>query len=235
MKLALLILTALSLCVSAQDYSGYNHLLAKYAKVNGVDYKTWAGNKSDKESLDGILKDWSTVDLTKLGKNERAAFRINLYNAAMASVVLEKYPLKSVTKIGIPFSVFKRPFIATSAGKVSLDTLEKKQLLKDFPDPRVHFAVNCASVSCPPLRNDAYVGSKLDQQLTQQAKLFVTSKHAVRVNGNTAEYSSLFDWYKKDFGSSNPAEIINKYSDKKISTKLKIQWIKYDWNLNEAH
>lgn len=234
MKLALLTFTALSLCVSAQDYSGYNQLLTKYAKVDGVDYKTWASNKTDKESLEAILKDWSTVNSTKLARNERAAFRINHYNAAMVSVVLGKYPLKSVTKIGVPFSVFKRAFIATHSGEISLDTLEKKQLLKDYPDPRVHFAVNCASVSCPPLRNNAYIGSKLDQQLNQQAKLFVASKHAVRVKGNIAEYSSLFDWYKKDFGSSNPAEIINKYSDKKISTKLKVKWIKYDWSLNEA-
>ena len=235
MKLALLTLTLLSLCVSAQDYTSYNQLLAKYAKVNGVDYKTWVANKSDKESINQILKDWSVIDRAKLSKNERAAFRINLYNAAMASVVLKKYPLKSVTKIGIPFSVFKRSFIATPAGKISLDTLEKKQLLKDFPDPRVHFAVNCASVSCPPLRNQAFTGPELDRQLNEQAKQFVSSKHAVRIKGGTAEYSSLFDWYKKDFGSSNPAEIINKYSDKKISTKLKVKWIKYDWNLNESH
>ena len=234
MKLALLSLPILSLCGAAQDSSSYNQLLAKYAKVNGVDYKTWGDNKSDIESLDNILKEWSKVDSTKLSKNERAAFRINLYNASVVSVVLERYPLKSITKIGIPFSVFKRAIITTPAGKVSLDTLEKKQLLKDYPDPRVHFAVNCASVSCPPLRNEAFVGPELDQQLNEQAKQFVSSKHAVRIKGNTAEYSSLFDWCKKDFGSSNPAEIINKYSDKKISTKLKMKWINYDWNLNEA-
>lgn len=235
MKLALLTLFLLGPCVSAQDYTTYNQLLAKYAKTNGVDYKAWVANKSDKQSLDQLVKDWSVIDSAKLSKKERAAFRINLYNTAMLSVVLDKYPLKSVTKIGIPFSVFKRSFIATPDGKISLDTLEKKQLLKDFPDPRVHFAVNCASVSCPPLRNEAFTGQELDKQLNEQAKQFVTSKHAVRVKGNTAEYSSLFDWYKKDFGSSNPAEIINKYSDTKISTKLKVKWIKYDWSLNESH
>jgi hypothetical protein len=235
MKLALLTLSFLSLCVSAQDYTSYNQLLAKYAKTNGVDYKTLVTNKSDKQSLDQLVKDWSVIDSAKLRTKERAAFRINLYNAAMLTVVLDKYPLKSVTNIGIPFSVFKRSFITTPTGKISLDTLEKKQLLKDFPDPRVHFAVNCASVSCPPLRNEAFTGVKLEQQLNEQAKQFVSSKHAVRVKGNTAEYSSLFDWHKKDFGSSNPAEIINKYSDTKISTKLQVKWIKYDWSLNESH
>lgn len=217
-----------------QNYKSYNQLLSKYATADGVRYQAWAANDVDHTILDATLADWSKIDATKLGKNDKAAFRINLYNASMISVALDKYPLKSVTKIGIPFSVFKRRFIETPNGKISLDTLEKKLLLKDFPDARIHFAVNCASVSCPPLRNEAFTGKKLEKQLQQQAERFVASKHAVQISGDTAHYSSLFNWYQKDFGESNPAHIINQFSEKKISTSLKVKWIKYDWNLNEA-
>lgn len=219
---------------SAQDYSTYNNLVQKYAKTNGVQYKAWHTNKSDTKALEQILDDWSKIDATKLNKKDRAAFRINLYNAAMISAVLERYPLQSVTKIGKPFSIFKKNYIATPQGKISLDTLEKKQLLGDFPDARVHFAVNCASISCPPLRSEAYTGDQLEAQLAEQAKQFVATPHAVQIKGSTAHFSSLFDWYKKDFGESNPAKVINKYGTKKIPTNLKVQWIKYDWNLNEA-
>jgi hypothetical protein len=229
-------LFALSLAqlASAQDYSSYNQLVQKYAKANGVAYKAWKANPTDSAAIDSILKDWSKIDATKLSKNDRAAFRINLYNAAMISEVLDNYPLTSVTTFGKPFSVFKKNYISTPQGKISLDTLEKKQLLGDFPDARVHFAVNCASVSCPPLRAEAYTGDQLEKQLAEQARLFVATPHAVQIKGSTAHYSSLFDWYKKDFDESNPAKVINKYAAKKIPTNLKVLWIKYDWNLNEA-
>ncbi|MFC4994909.1 DUF547 domain-containing protein [Rubritalea tangerina] len=218
----------------AQDYTSYNTLVQKYASPNGVQYKTWKANARDTAALKNILTEWARIDANKLNKKQKAAFRINLYNAAMLDIVLDRYPLKSVTKIGVPFSVFKRKSIKTPQGNISLDTLEKKQLLIDFPDPRIHFAVNCASISCPPLRNEAYTAEKLENQLADQAQLFVASPHAVQIKGNSAYYSQLFDWYKNDFAESNPAKIINKYASKKIPTNLKIRWIKYDWNLNEA-
>jgi len=124
--------------------------------------------------------------------------------------------------------------IATPQGVVSLDTIEKKQLLKDFPDARIHFAVNCASVSCPPLRAEAYVGDQLEKQLSEQAALFSNSAHAYVKSGSSAKYSSLFNWYSKDFGTKNPAEYLNKYRSNKIDTNLKIDWQDYDWGLNQA-
>lgn len=218
----------------AQDYTAYNTLLEKYASKSGVKYKAWAGNSEDKKALDDILKQWAKIDASKLSKNDKAAFRINLYNAAMVDVVLDRYPLKSVTKIGKPFSIFKSNIIQTPKGKISLDTLEKKTLLRDFPDARIHFAVNCASVSCPPLRAEAYTGEKLEKQLNEQAKNFSNSPHAVQISGNTAKYSELFNWYAKDFKTSNPATYLNKYRSSELNTGLKKSWIKYDWGLNEA-
>jgi len=153
----------------------------------------------------------------------------------MIDVVLDNYPLKSVTKLGDKdFAVFDANIISTTSGKISLNTLEKKQILTDFPDARVHFAVNCASISCPPLRNEAFVGSKLDAQLTEQAVTFSNSAHAAQKQGSSVKYSELFNWYSKDFNTKNPAVYLNKFRTNKISTGSKIDWIKYDWNLNIA-
>ncbi len=230
--LSLALLGALN--ASAHEVAAYEELLKKYVKSSGVKYQKWASNSEDKAALDKILNEWSKVKTETLTKNEKAAFRINLYNAAMVDVVLEHYPLDSVTKIGKAFSIFDKAIIATPSGKISLNQLEKKQLLKDFPDGRLHFAVNCASISCPPLRAEAFVASKLEEQLDEQAKLFADSKHAVQVSGSTAKYSELFNWYKGDFKTENPATYLNKFKSKKLNTSLKVSWIKYDWGLNKA-
>ena len=230
--LSLALLGALN--ASAHEVAAYEELLKKYVKPTGVEYKQWHSNSADKAALDKILSDWSKVKTEDLSKAEKAAFRINLYNAVMVDVVLDRYPLDSVTKIGKAFSIFDDAIIATPSGKISLNQLEKKQLLKDFPDGRLHFAVNCASVSCPPLRAEAFVASKLEAQLDEQAKLFANSKHAVQVNGSTAKYSELFNWYKGDFKTDNPAIYLNKFRTEKLKTSLKVSWIKYDWGLNKA-
>ena len=230
------LLTSLTLTnVYAQDYSDYNTLLEKYAHPTGVDYKSWDKNGKDHKALEKILKEWSKIDASKLPHNDKAAFRINLYNAAMIDVALDNYPLTSVTKLGKKdFAIFDTKLISTPAGKISLNTLEKKILLKEFPDARIHFAVNCASVSCPPLRNEAFIGSKLQEQLTEQSVKFANSSHAVQTSRSTAKYSELFNWYASDFKTKNPATYLNKYRSSKIKTSLKVDWISYDWNLNQS-
>ncbi len=220
---------------SSHNTSSYNILLKKYAAEDGVHYEKWAANKEDKEALNKILEDWSKVDATKLNKDEQAAFRINLYNATMLDVVLDNYPLKTVTKLGKKeFAIFDDKIIETPNGKISLNTLEKKQLIKDFPDARIHFAVNCASVSCPPLRAESFNAKELEKQLNEQTKIFANSDRAVQGSGSEVKYSELFNWYADDFGTKNPAEYLNKFRAKKLSTESKVNWIKYDWNLNVA-
>jgi len=221
--------------VNAQDYTTYDALLKKYAHPTGVDYKSWDKNNKDHKALEKILKEWSKIDASKLSHTDKAAFRINLYNAAMIDVALDNYPLATVTKLGAKdFAIFEENIIKTPSGTISLNTLEKKVLLKDFPDARIHFAVNCASVSCPPLRNEAFTGEKLQQQLTEQSVQFANSSHAVQISGSTAKYSELFNWYSADFKTKNPATYLNNYRSSKIKTSLKVDWIKYDWNLNQS-
>ena len=123
-KLLLIFLPLLSLSCSAQSQHNaqYSKLLKKYAKPQGVDYKAWSKNKEDKAALSSVLNDWSKINATKLAKKERAAFRINLYNAAMLNVALDNYPLKSVTNLGEKkFAIFDQKLISTPSGAISLN------------------------------------------------------------------------------------------------------------------
>lgn len=228
------IFCAAAVPATAQDTKAYGALLKKYVRSGGVDYRAWSANAQDKVALDRVLQEWSRVNAGALESKDRAAFRINLYNAAMIDVVLDRYPLKSVTRIGIPFSIFKKRIISTPQGKISLDTLEKQQLLGDMPDPRIHFAVNCASISCPPLAAEPYTGRQLDAQLNAATKNFAVSSEAVRVKGSTAYYSELFKWYRDDFGTDDPAEFLNRYRSRSLPGGLKVKYLDYNWGLNEA-
>ncbi|CAA6678373.1 MULTISPECIES: DUF547 domain-containing protein [unclassified Lentimonas] len=229
---------ALGLLNASNETSGtYAELLQRYVKDDGVAYESWVANSSDVQALNSVLTDWSKVDVQKLQRAEQKAFYINVYNAAMLQAVLDHYPLKSVKEIGLlPFSVFKKKYISLSGAKVSLDHVEKGILLKAYFDPRIHFAVNCASESCPPLRAEPYVGERLDQQLDEQTRLFAESRRAARVNtgSRSTAYSELFKWYADDFGVKSPAEYLNRYRASKLDVKQSVKWIDYDWSLNAS-
>ena len=220
----------------APDYSDYEKLLETYVTEDGVCYAAWSENEDDVTVLNAFVEHLGQVDFNALPEAEQIAFYINLYNAAMLKIVLENYPIESVTKIGIlPFSVFKKDQIQLGDGKVSLDEIEKGILLNKYFDPRIHFAVNCASESCPPLRTEPFTGSQLEEQLKEQTELFAESKRAVRIdeaNRNIA-YSELFKWYADDFEVKNPAEYLNQFRSEALPKNYSVEWIPYDWSLNE--
>jgi hypothetical protein len=219
------------------DYTDYARLLDSYVTNTGVRYEAWFENKDDLSALDDFLAGLAEVDLSRYSEAEQKAFYINLYNAAMLQAVFKAYPTKSVKSIGlIPFSIFKKNFIKQNGRKLSLDEVEKGILLKDFFDPRIHFAVNCASKSCPPLRDEPFIAAKLENQLEEQTKAFAISARAARVvlGKERVEYSELFKWYEDDFEVENPAEYLNRYRDMPLPLDLKVDWISYDWSLNTA-
>ena len=221
----------------ALDHAAYANLLSRYATEEGVDYQAWHQQPADRQMLADVVEGYGRVKTTGLAANERKALLINLYNAAMIKAVLDNYPIKSVTEIGlIPHSIFKKRWIAFDGDKVSLDELEKGTLLKEFPDARVHFAVNCASISCPPLRTEPYVGGRLDSQLDEQTRRFAVSRHAAEVDGDGQRiaFSKLFKWYKDDFGVSSPAEYLNRYRDEPLPIDYRVDWQPYDWSLNQS-
>jgi hypothetical protein len=226
-----------ALVVHAQvDTDQYAELLSKYVQPEGVAYEAWFQNTQDVEALDSVLDAWANTDVAALSPDDRKAFYINLYNAGMLQAVFRHYPLESVKDVGlIPFSIFKRDFIHLGDQEMSLDDIEKGTLFKEFPDPRVHFAVNCASESCPPLLAEPYVGAKLDAQLDQQTRLFAESDRAARPSRKQrTAYSELFKWYNDHFPGEHPADYLNQYRSEPLPTDEKFNWISYDWALNAA-
>lgn len=239
MRYCLLLL--ISWCsLAAVDYTDYADLLERYVKESGVDYAGWYANKADLALLDAVLLDFAGVDLADLSDAEQKAFYINLYNAAMLQVVFQHYPVASVTEIGEqPFDVFKQAFIQQGGRLLSLDDVEKGILLKDYFDPRIHFAVNCASESCPPLRAEPFVADRLEAQMAAQTRHFAESSRAAQVDheAKRTAYTSLMNWYKADFDCAlpTPACYLNQYRSEALPLDYAVDWIEYDWALNVAH
>jgi len=236
-RLFLVLLFSQQAVLAEPDYEQYGNLLEKYVTPAGVLYAEWYESPEDRTALKLIVGEWSMIDPAVLSRPQATAFLINLYNAAMIDMVLDEYPLDSVRDIGFsPFGVFRRDLISLNGEKVSLDEIEKEMLLKDYFDPRIHFAVNCASVSCPALRPEPYRGGELDRQLEEQTRAFAGSPHAARVgpDGGTTFYSELFKWYADDFPGNDPAEYLNRYREETLPVGNEIDWIDYDWSLNEA-
>jgi len=219
------------------DYREYARLLDTYVAPAGVRYEAWAGNAADLAALEAVMEGFAEVEVGALTVPERKAFYINLYNAGMLQVVFEHYPIASVKEIGPnPFDVFKEDFIRQGGRDLSLDEVEKGILLGDYFDPRIHFAVNCASESCPPLRPEPFSGSTLEAQLEEQTRAFANSERAARVDheAERVAYSALFQWYADDFRGANPATYLNDYREDPLPLDYDIGWIEYDWSLNAA-
>lgn len=212
----------------------YKKLKADTAKNKDHKFLTYIQN------LERVsLKEFKTFN-----KNEKMAFLINAYNALTIKLIIDNYPVKSIKKIGSLFkNAWKQEFFSLLDGKIkSLDPIEHKWLRPLFKDYRIHAAVNCASISCPPLRNEAYVGEKLDQQLDEQMKLWLndTNRNKFDFRANVYTVSKIFDWYAKDFEDwgGGVIKVIDKYVKKTKIMPVKpdttLKYLNYDWNLNET-
>ena len=172
-------------------------------------------------------------------REERMAYWINAYNAFTVKMIVDHYPTKSIKDIkkGIPFvnTVWDIKFIKIEGAEYDLNNIEHGILRPKFKEPRVHFAVNCASYSCPPLRNEAYTATKLDAQLTDQAKIFLNDPRKNIIAKNQMQISKIFSWFKGDFlvKEKSIQSFINQFTDIEISNNAKISYLDYNWSLNE--
>jgi hypothetical protein len=172
-------------------------------------------------------------------RNAQMAFWINTYNAFTVKLILENYPLGSIKdlnpKVAVPLvnTVWDKNFICIGKEKFSLNHIEHRILRRQFEDPRIHFAINCASVSCPDLRNEAYEGSKLDAQLDEQARLFLNDPAKNKITPKKAMLSPIFNWFESDFTRNGSLiTFINRYSEVKANATAEISYLPYNWNLN---
>lgn len=219
------------------DNSIYEALLKKHVSDGTVSYK---GLKSDEELLDRYLGVLEKVEPEKFGRNEKYAFYINSYNAWTLKLILTGYPgIKSIKDLGSIFSSPWKKKICRIAGKIiSLDDIEHGILRPEFKDPRVHFAINCASRGCPKLISEPYSGKNLETRLDSSARTFINDPSRNRLEGDTLYLSSIFKWFSEDFGDDAKAFVLKYASDelgagiRSRGENLKIEYLDYDWSLN---
>ena len=223
----------------------------------------YAGFKSDAavlKSYTDALSKVAEAEFKGWSKTQQMAFLINAYNAFTVAKILQRYPdIKSIRDFGNVFgNPWKDKFFSLLGRESFLDEIEHEILRKPgaYDEPRVHYAVNCASISCPMLREEAYVAERLDAQLAEQEKRFLSDRSRNRVAGGTLEVSKIFDWFKVDWQSGykgigrdgapiatreqyfarHAALLSDKPEEQKLIAdgKLEIRFLDYDWSLNAS-
>jgi len=247
----ILILSFAMTAFSAPDHSLYTAILSDHVKAGQVDYQSLRRD----ERLPCYLKQLAVTDLAELSSySERLAFWLNAYNAYTLKLIVDRQPINSITEIGkgglILGSILKTTAwdirFAEVGGKLyTLNEIEHEIIRRQFQDSRAHFALNCASGSCPVLRTEAYNPAELNEQLDDQAREFIGDHNRNRFDlaTKTAWLSSIFSWYKKDFGQDKisvlmaaaqyaPAEI--RQSIDADPSAWKVKYLSYDWSLNSV-
>lgn len=187
-----------------------------------------------------------------MAREEQLAFLINAYNAWTVKLILDEYPgIESIRNIGFfPGAAWRRKIVVLFGDRISLDDLEH-DMIRDWPqyrEPRIHFAVNCAAIGCPPLRVEAYEGATLNQQLEANTSLFLADRNRNYLEGDTLYVSRIFDWYQEDFekgwqGVDSVEQFLVQYAEELglsaqhvedlLSGTIKIRHLRYDWGLNQ--
>ncbi len=210
------------------SHSAFDLLLKKYVSSTGVvDYTGLKGNSSQLQSyLNELAKE---TPKSSWSRNEKLAYWINTYNAFTLDLIIKNHPLKSITDLdgGSPWKV-KR--IELEGKKYSLDQIENQIIRPQFNEPRIHFAVNCAAISCPTLLNEAFLPEKLNAQLEKQTRKFINNSNFNQISESNAKVSKIFEWYGEDFGDLR--NYLNKYSNTKIGEGVPIEFGEYEWALN---
>jgi hypothetical protein len=233
------------------DHSAWDSLLKAYVKegADGLNRVDYASLKAEGlPALRDYIGALEQADPNELDRNEQFALLANLYNAKTLEIVASRYPVKSIKDIslggGLLATVTGGPWKAKvtklKGVELSLDDIEHGILRPVFKDPRVHYAVNCASVGCPNLRGEAFTGARLNEQLEQAAKDYVNSPRGVSFENGAPTVSSIYVWFIDDFGGDDQGVLdhLRKYAGPDLAKRLagasSLGGDRYDWNLNDA-
>jgi hypothetical protein len=216
----------------------WDTLLKEHVSSDGwVDY---AGLKADQDRLDAYLDLLQRHHPNEAywSREEQLAYWINAYNAFTVKLIVDHYPVGSIKDIknGVPFvnTVWDIKFIEIQGQTYDLNNIEHGIIRSQFEDPRIHFAVNCASVSCPILRNEAYTANRLDAQLDEAARYFLQDEVRNQVTPENLRLSKIFLWYQGDFKKEGKLiDFLNRYSPVSIQSDADIEYLDYNWQLNE--
>ncbi|MFC1561752.1 DUF547 domain-containing protein [candidate division KSB1 bacterium] len=246
------------------DHSAYDEILKAHVEQGLVDY---AGLKSEKGGLDrymNMLAEARPDDYEQWSREEQLAFWINAYNAITLYGIRENYPVQYggfVARLRFPESSIRqisgfwdKVFVKPLGKEYSLNHIEHEILRKEFNDPRIHFAIVCASMSCPDLSREAYTAEKLDHQLDLAVVNFLKQPKGLRIDrhNNILFLSSIFGWYKDDFAVDNLPDRLMKYKKEQhgfmsfimrytdeqtnnyiLTNSPEVRFLDYDWSLNE--
>ena len=258
------IVTTLLWCCSCAAYSNFDHSIwSELLRENVVKLD---GGKATQVDYDGMLEERAELHkyldgvaaiprelFESWNEDEQLAFLINAYNAWTVELILTEYPeIDSIRDIGfLPYAAWRRNIVALFGEQVSLDDVEHGMIRGwgRYNEPRIHFAVNCAAIGCPPLRAEAYTGSALQRQLEDNTKLFLADRSRNYSEGNAIYVSQIFDWYEEDFeqgwrGIESVHDFLADYAaelelDAQTLTalqqkNLRIRYLDYDWGLNQT-
>lgn len=238
------------------DHAAWDSLLQRYVKaaddgVNRVDYAAFKAQGH--AALKAYVRALESVSPARLSSAEQMAYWANLYNAKTIDIVLDHYPVGSIRDISIGEGLFgflkksvgaggpwKAKVVTVDGQALSLDNIEHDILRPVFKDARVHYAVNCASYGCPNLMREAFTGAKLDEQLDAGARAFVNHPRGIDVRDGKVHASSIYDWFKIDFGGSDAGVLahVRKFASPQTAAKLQgkaaIDGFAYDWRLNDV-
>jgi hypothetical protein len=224
-----------------QSHAQFDAVLKKYVKNTRVDY---AGLKAHPQDLNRYLDQVAAVskaEFKKWNEPQQIAFLSNAYNAYTLRLIIDHYPLKSIKDIGSFLNgPWDQPIVKLFSETITLNTLEHKILRVDYAEPRLHFVLVCAAKGCPPLRSEAYVGARLEEQLVDQAKQFLgeSTKNRIAASERVVYLSPIFKWFGSDFEKKSGLVLaaLKPYWPGKPPVgyeEFKIRYSDYDWLLNE--
>lgn len=231
---------------TAIDHKAWNDFLTHYvvSTPDGINRVVYSHvTKADKASLDRYLAMLQALPIRKYRRAEQLPYWINLYNAATVRLILENYPLRTIRDLSSGFlsvGPWGRKILTIEGQAVSLDDIEQRILRPLWRDPRIHYALNCASLSCPNLQPVAFTPSNIDGLLERGARDYVNHPRGVLISYDHLIVSSIYRWYKDDFGGTDAAVIAHlaRYAAAPLAAQLvKVKSIyddHYDWSLNDA-
>lgn len=221
------------------SHATWDSLLQKHVDENGlVDYPGMMADSTALQQYLDLLRD-NPPNKKQWSPDERMAYWINAYNAFTVRLILDYYPVASIKDIkdGIPFvsTVWDVKFIDIGGTLLDLNNIEHGILRKEFSDPRIHFALVCASMSCPKLQRRAFAAESLNAQLDAAASDFLNEPFRNEISSEKLRLSKLLDWYWMDFKDQYPSRhaLANRYLKTPVSPDAPVEYLEYDWSLNE--
>ena len=229
------------------DHQAWDAFLKAYvtADADAINRVNYAGvSAEDRRSLEAYLGMLTNTDPGDLDRAEQFAYWVNLYNALTVKIVLDAYPVKSIRRITlgrlVAIGPWGQPIVIVDGQDLSLDNIEHDILRAIWRDPRIHYAVNCASLGCPNLQLEAFTPGNAEALLEAGARAYINHPRGVAVEGGKLKVSSIYKWFKEDFGGDDAGVLshLSQYADEDTQSLLdgrtKVDRYDYDWALNDA-